>query len=433
MIFNKYYYLCENYARCHPIITQIPAPTRDMEVRRYILTVIALVMSLSLGAEGVRKEVCVHFRVNSTEIDTSYLNNAAQLERIYSIISDTTYHLVSLSFSGWASPEGPSELNKTLARERKDALRQFILSRVDVPLKLETSSELYIPWEELKAQVESRKDFSNAAKVLEVLNAVDLQKAQLSDDISEDIITKLRITDGGRAWQQLLLLYFPQMRNAGVVFYMEKPEEVEFDDNVSQDEPEPEVVAAQTLLPSEPAAKKFTHGLYLKTNALAWLGGCTNLAIEIDICPHLSLNIPFGYCAWDYFRDDLKFRTLFCQPELRCYIKPNDGFYIGAHFGVGSYNINWTKEYRIQDHNGTTPALGGGIGLGYRMPLSKKHPNWKVEFSLGAGAYSLYYDRFEGHHNGLLVDSKKKTYFGLDQASVSFQYRFDLSKKGGRK
>ena len=52
---------------------------------------------------------------------------------------------------------------------------------------------------------------------------------------------------------------------------------------------------------------------------------------------------------------------------------------------------------------------------------------------IGAGVYQLHYDKFFNTNNtkdGLLVESIKKTYWGLDQAAVSLSYSFDLKKKG---
>ena len=35
--------------------------------------------------------------------------------------------------------------------------------------------------------------------------------------------------------------------------------------------------------------------------------------------------------------------------------------------------------------------------------------------------------------DGLMIESIKKTYWGIDQAAVSFSYSFDLKKKGGKR
>lgn len=78
-----------------------------------------------------------------------------------------------------------------------------------------------------------------------------------------------------------------------------------------------------------------------------------------------------------------------------------------------------------------TPAKGGGLSLGYRMPISKDE-RWKVEFSLGVGYYPLHYDTFHNYNNGKLIESYKKNYLGLDQASISFSYAIDLRKRGGK-
>ncbi len=155
-----------------------------------------------------------------------------------------------------------------------------------------------------------------------------------------------------------------------------------------------------------------------------------NAAVEVDLCKHWSLNLPVYYSAWDYFSSTVKFRTFCIQPEVRYWLsKANDGWFTGAHLGLASYNIATDGEFRKQDHDGKSPALGGGLSVGYRFPISKDN-RWKLELSVGAGVYKLHYDKFRNRPNGLLVTTEKKTYFGIDQASVSFSYTFDL-KKGG--
>lgn len=172
----------------------------------------------------------------------------------------------------------------------------------------------------------------------------------------------------------------------------------------------------------------------MKTNALGWGLAIANVAIEADIARHWSFTVPVYYSAWDYFKSTIKFRTFAIQPELRYWLSgDNDGFFAGAHFGMAYYNLAIDGDYRYQDHNRRTPALGGGVAAGYRMPLGKDG-RWRVEFSIGAGVYALHYDKFHNTSrtkDGLLAGSVKKTYWGLDQAAVTFSYSFDLGKKGG--
>ncbi len=170
---------------------------------------------------------------------------------------------------------------------------------------------------------------------------------------------------------------------------------------------------------------------YIKANALGLGLAIANAAVEIDICRHWSFHLPVYYSAWDYFSSTIKFRTFTVQPEVRYwYSDRNDGWFTGAHFGLAYYNIATDGAYRTQDHDGKSPALGGGIAVGYRLPISRNH-RWKMEFSIGAGAYRLHHDKFHNAPNGLLASTERKTYIGIDQASVSFCYTFDLKGKGG--
>ncbi len=188
-----------------------------------------------------------------------------------------------------------------------------------------------------------------------------------------------------------------------------------------------------------PQAEEWTRQLHLKTNALGLGLAIANVAVEVDLAKHWSFTLPVYYSAWDYFKTTIKFRTFAVQPEVRYWFRPdNEGWFVGAHFGYAFYNLAWDGDYRYQDHDRDTPAMGGGIAAGYRTHLSK-NKRWKMEFSLGGGVYPLDYDKF---HNtkvtkeGLMVESSiKKTYWGLDQASVSIAYAFDLKKKkkGGKK
>jgi hypothetical protein len=106
----------------------------------------------------------------------------------------------------------------------------------------------------------------------------------------------------------------------------------------------------------------------------------------------------------------------------------NQKFFIGAHFGYAQYNIAVEGDYRYQDHGGKSPALGGGISLGYRMPISDDN-KWHIEFTLGAGAYGLHYDKYYNVNNGKLIDTHRKIYWGVDNAAINISYNLDLKKR----
>lgn len=195
------------------------------------------------------------------------------------------------------------------------------------------------------------------------------------------------------------------------------------------------VVAVVESIP-EPEMEDPDLQLSLKSNLLGWAMGVSNFAVEIDMAEHWSFHLPLYYSAWNYFKPTTKFRILATQPEIRYWFSENnENFFLGAHFGMAYFNVAAGGAYRYQDHYKKTPALGGGLTVGYRMPV-RKNSNWKVEFSLGAGGYSVHYDRFHNTPDatkGLMVDNIKTTYWGIDNVSISFLYSFDLKRKGGRK
>ena len=178
-----------------------------------------------------------------------------------------------------------------------------------------------------------------------------------------------------------------------------------------------------------PHHKDKSRKLHIKTNLLGLGLGIANVAAEIDLAKHWSFALPIYYSSWDYIKTTIKFRTLALQPEFRYWFsKKNDALFVGAHFGLAYYNFALDGDDCYQDHDGKSPALGGGISMGYRMPISK-NDKWHVEFTLGAGAYSLHYDKFYNVNNGKLIDTYKKTYLGVDHAAVNISYRFDLNKR----
>ncbi len=384
-------------------------------------------------AQEQRMEIFVNFRVNSTQIEYGYQNNAYRISNLISFLqnlrADSTMTIVSTSFCGAASPEGSYGLNKRLASRRMKALEEIVRNHVNIPDSIVTYDDNFIPWSYLAEQVQE-SDMPEKDEIVRIIQDTHPQP--------ESRIQRLKALDDGKVWRKLYKRYFCFMRNAGVVF-------VTYKQVSPTPQPTPQPVAAPTVTPqpaptiadtvapqTSPVVEKWRTRVHVKTN-VAGLGiGIANAAVEVELCKHLSLSVPVYYSAWDYFKPTLKFRTMGMQPEIRYWFSnKNDGFFLGAHMGLLYYNFAFDEEFRIQDHDGKSPALGGGLSLGYRLPISKSG-RWNMEFSVGAGIYDLHYDRFRNYTDGLLVDTKRDMYYGIDQAAITFMYSFGR-KKGGKK
>lgn len=176
---------------------------------------------------------------------------------------------------------------------------------------------------------------------------------------------------------------------------------------------------------------------YIKTNLPAWGIAWVNIALEADLAEHWSFALPVYWSGWDYFSSTHKYRTFAVQPELRYWPKrSNRGFFAGAHFGLAYYNCAFGGKYRYQDHNGDTPALGGGICVGWRTDFGHRRA-WCIEASVGGGVYRLDYDLFYNRPNGLECGRRQRTLWCIDNVALSIGWHFGLFRdkkavKGGR-
>ena len=408
----------------------------------YIVLIFLMFVAFATNAQERSTRIGVDFRVNITTIDSTYSNNTKQLQKIAELLQtikeDTTIGIKSVFFSGAASPEGSDQLNRRLARERMRTLEELVRREINIPDSIIHRYDGHISWRRLKEFVRN-SDIQNKEEILAILDEEsELVSYYNTNSHIDNRIVKIQKLNNGKAWRQMHNLYFAQMRNANVEFVTFKKEIPPLalpllPDKFTQT---PVVDVPVAVEPSK--IKGWDYRLHIKSNALGLATGISNAAIEFDFAKHWSVTVPVYYSAWNYFLETIKFRILSFQPEIRYWFsEDNDKFFLGAHFGFAQYNVAVDGNYRYQDHNMEKPALGGGISVGYRLPLERTK-RWNVEFTLGAGVYPLKYDIFyntEDTKDGLLIGTEKRTYWGLDNAAVTFSYALDFkkSKKGGKK
>lgn len=414
-----------------------------MNIKNCCISLVFLLCTLGVYGQEKRMEVCVDFRVNKTNLDSSFSDNAIRVQEIISFLQeirqDSTVRIVEVSFCGAASPEGSYQLNRQLAQGRLSSLEKLVRQEVEIPDSVITRNDSYIPWDILKSLVQD-SELTHKEEVLAILDEesrlVDYHHPNTHID---NRIMKIKQLDEGRVWQQINRQFFSSMRNACTVIVTYRDELQTEPEVISQpvvseakteSEPAPVVVSEPEPVPEIiTGTEGWNRQLHVKTNAIGLAMAIANAGVEVDLAPHWSFTLPVYYSAWDYFKSTIKFRTFAVQPEFRYWFSENNHkFFIGVHFGYAQYNIAVDGNYRYQDHDGKSPALGGGISVGYRMPISK-NDKWHIEFTLGAGAYRLHYDRFYNVNNGKLMDTHKKTYCGVDNAAVNISYRFNLNKR----
>ena len=381
--------------------------------------------------EQKRDAMHIRFRVSRNIIDPRYMNNADSLKRIVEWVDkakrDKMIDLVSVEFCGAVSPEGSVRFNRWLSNARLEALEKYVRNLIEIPEDIIVRNDHYIAWSELDEMV-SNSDMPNKDAILSIIRSENTSTGEQLDSR----IDALKQLDNEVTWWKLYHTYFKHMRNAYTVLVTQKSDyALEYEKMMQPISPYVNLGQPMPVVPImlvNPAPEPDKRYMYIKTNLVGLGMLMANLGVEFDMGNKFSFVLPVYYSAVNYFKQTLKFRTFAVQPELRYWLKDNkDGFFVGAHAGFAYYNFAFDGKWRYQDKDGKTPTLGGGLSAGYRMPISKDE-NWKLEFALGAGVYPLHYDVFHNEYNGQLYDTRKKTYFGLDNVMIGISYRIPVKK-----
>ena len=178
----------------------------------------------------------------------------------------------------------------------------------------------------------------------------------------------------------------------------------------------------QTVKITPETASSSGRYLAVKTNLAAWAGTIMNLAADVQVSEHFSVELPVLWCPW-YVSDKHAVKTFTIQPEARYWLsKPGAGHFFGVHAHVGWYSVKWNRD-RYQDTD--RPLLGAGISYGYLLPFNE---HWAGEFTLGAGYANMRYGTYYNIDNGARIDTRTKNYWGITRMGLSIVYRFNLKK-----
>ena len=255
--------------------------------------------------EQTRTEMNIVFRVGSSAIDATYMDNSATLERmvewVNGVKADEMVDIVSVEFCGAASPEGSSAINRRLSRERLTALENYLRSKIDIPESKIVRNDQYIPWDNLHKMV-SESDLADKAAVLAIIEKPGKTAANGLDSR----INELKALNGGKTWNTLFNRYFAQMRNAYTVLVtckskkaleMEKPAPAPEPEPEPQPEPTPEPVVEQpkpVIVDYSPkkgdVTLAVTVGYEANTNVVAQPGNLDTY----EVTPMTDLRFAFG-------------------------------------------------------------------------------------------------------------------------------------------
>ena len=420
-----------------------------------LLLVFLPTAGLFAGTLVHRDTVRVYFRQGKANFDPSFEDNAARIRAVGSHMSGADRVRILAS----ASPEGSRSLNADLANRRAKSIAAFLHKNYEFQSSRLQTRYTELDWANFEELVDADESIPSRDKVKAIIARKDLMA--------------LKRMQGTASWNYMYKNLFPSLRSTFLVFEydieLKEPEPVKVKAAVEPWVPEflaapvalidipssrmtgSAVAVAQTIetapspistvLPVEEKGEVYWRmrisDRYLKTNLLFYPLLLPSIGYEYRFANKISASFLAYYSALDWFTSDTKFRVLGIQPELRLWTKSlmfRSEWFFGLHGNFGWYNIALGGDYRYQDHQQGTPAYGGGLNIGCRVPLFlKEDTRWGIEFSLGAGYMPLWYDIYYNVPNGRLMGDKQIVYFGIDQASINLTYRIGRTEIKGRK
>lgn len=341
----------------------------------------------------------LYFRVNKSNIDSTYMNNAAVLEQMNRIISEQNMvHIDSLIISAYASPEAPSAYNKRLSEQRSNAVKSYFLKRFalldpDIVHAYGHGEN----WEGLRELAEEDTELPMQEEVLRIINS----------DIHEDARElKLKALQGGAVYRYIFKNFYPRLRlGASLKVMLAETAPEELLSLIYGPQPKLLPVRIDTLKtilpiviikPLEPLKTDTCYPIAFRTNLLYDAIGALNIGVELPYGKkkNWSLIVDMAYSFWRSPKNRHAFQTLeyglenrywFGVKEERKASKPNwnqplKGFYVGVY---GNYWQRYDVQF-IDGYQGDN-SWSAGLTAGYALPLNQ---HLSFDFGIGAGWFS---------------------------------------------
>ena len=191
--------------------------------------------------DGKHAEFDLHYAINKSNLVSSYSDNNQQIAELKDFMEqtkDTTMHISAIHIVGYASPDGNTTQNDTLAAQRAQSLYHYAVNTYHPKQKIDTSHKTF-HWSDCVSKVE-KSDIPNKAQVLAILNSTTHSESQ-----KEIALRKMP-----ESWRYLTTHILPHMRYADIEFDYGVDEFVTRTTVVPKAEPAQPV---QTSQPSQPS------------------------------------------------------------------------------------------------------------------------------------------------------------------------------------
>lgn len=372
----------------------------------------------------------IRYRLDHTDIDTLYLDNAAQIEHIRCYLKNSP-RIDSITIHSWASPEGSYSHNLSISRFRAESAKRFLLAEVSDPARLSEDMIRINPlaenWPGLLLAVTEGYTRHDRDKVLKILHAKDI-----GDETRKWRLMQL---DGGYTWDYLVRKFMPELRSATWVCVWMKTD-IPSLDRLASIEALPIDAPVETVLDvpsiSELKGSK-KEPFYLRTNLLAPL---SNFGFEYCINDRWSVEADY-YFPWITRNPDNRncFQILgwnlggrYWFGSNRSYEDRLEGHSVGLSVSAGYYDFE-------KDYSGKQGEFAhAGVDYLYSLPVCRDRLH--LEFSIGVGyiySYIKPYDVFEDGGKAFKKGYAENFHWvGPTKAAISLVVPIKAGRRAGR-
>lgn len=158
---------------------------------------------------GKRAEFDIHYAINRSEITPAYSNNTRQITDLKDFMAhtqDSAMHISAIHIVGYASPDGNTTQNDSLASQRAQSLYHYAVNTYHPSHKIDTAHKTF-QWIDCVSAVEE-SDIPQKEQVLSILKSTAHTEAQ-----KEAALRKM-----SDAWKYLTTHILPEMRYADIEF-----------------------------------------------------------------------------------------------------------------------------------------------------------------------------------------------------------------------
>ena len=369
----------------------------------------------------------VHFRVNSTNIDRSYLGNTVSIDSLKAIVDSLGPNFISrIEMVSKSSPEGSYETNERLSRGRMESTRKLLLSSYPELEPYITSGTEVEAWDELL-------NFVARDTVLE-----DSTRRMICHFIQDDIDLNMRkeLIQSSPEYKYIFDTYYHRIRRSGFVLYKLKVPEpdmtIEISDfDIDYGDDMYRIPNYDTLRRAAMPILKPSWFFDVHTNLVYDAFMTPNIGAEFYIKKGFSVGANWGYAWWNnqkkfwwrLFGGDVYARWHFGKKAKE---KPMQGHHVGVFLGMLTYDVDWGNVGYIADYKKDKFSVFCGVEYGYSLPVAER---LNIDFNIGlgylGGQYRVYQPQMNWYPEEMHYvweETRRRNWIGPVKLEVSLKY-----------